>query len=207
MFEIIKSCHKHGALTINDVYIRNTRKGMDCKFCNKEYKFNKRIKDPEKFKEHGRKYRYIELSPEINSRICSGCKKELSKELFSNSDWKLRYCYCKLCRSKANFKSKIKNKNTYEQYKFKAAISSRKSYLKKAWGINLDEFNALVDKQNGLCGICQIKADIFHIDHNHQTGKIRSLLCSNCNRGIGYLKESPVILQSAINYINHHLNN
>lgn len=204
MFDIIKSCKKHGALTIDDVYIRNTTKRIDCKFCNKEYKLKQRLMNPDKFKEHGRKYRYIEISSDINSRICSGCKKELFKDNFTCSDWNLRHPYCKGCRSKANYKSKIRNKDTYEQYRVKAAESSRRSYLKKTWGISLEEFNELRDSQDGLCAICKISTDTFHIDHNHQTGKIRSLLCSNCNRGIGYLKESSIILYAAIEYLNQH---
>lgn len=204
MFDIIKSCKKHGALTINDVYVRNTRKGTDCKFCSKESAKRRRLADPEKFKEHGRKYRHIEVPPNVDSRICSGCKKELYQDNFTHSDWKLRHPYCKACRSAANYKSKIRNKDTYQQYRIKTAESSRRSYLKKTWGITLEEFNELKDSQDSLCAICKINADILHIDHNHQTGKIRSLLCNNCNRGIGHLKESPVILHAAIEYLIHH---
>lgn len=204
MFDIIKSCSKHGALTINDVYIRNMRKGTDCKFCDKEYKLKQRLANPETFKEHGRKYRHIEVPPDVHSRICSGCKKELNQEDFSAYAWNHRHPYCKACRSIANYKSKVRNKDTYEQYRIKAAESSRRSYLKKTWGMSLEEFNELRDSQHGLCAICKINADILHIDHNHKTGKIRSLLCNNCNRGIGHLKESPAILNAAIEYLIQH---
>lgn len=204
MFEIIKICKKHGALTINDVYIRNTRKGIDCKWCSKESAERRRLANPEKFKEHGRKYRYIEIDDVITFRKCSKCKKEQGKELFATYAWKLRHPYCKLCRSISNYKSKIKNKDTYEAYKLKTAEISRRSYLKKKWGMTVEEFNELRNFQQGLCAICKINADILHIDHNHKTGKIRSLLCNNCNRGIGHLKESIEIMLAAINYITLH---
>lgn len=204
MFEIIKTCKTHGALTIKDVYIRNTRKGSDCKWCSMECAERRRLANPEKFKERGRKYRYIETDDSITSRKCSGCQKELSKHLFANYAWKLRHPYCKDCMSIANYKSKIKNKDTSEEYKIKSAQTSRQSYLRKTWGITLEEYDELVKSQSGLCSICKIKPDILHIDHNHDTGKIRSLLCSNCNRGIGHLKESITILESAIAYIRLH---
>lgn len=206
MFKIIKTCKKHGALTINDVYIRNTRKGMDCRFCDKEYKIKQRLKDPEKFKEHGKKYRKIKVDENINLRKCSGCKKELGKNEFANYAWTLRYPYCKRCMSIANYKSKIKNKASLVEYKLKSAQISRKSYLQKTWGITLEQFDKMKKNQNNECAICRIKPKIFHIDHNHHTGKIRSLLCSNCNRGIGYLKESIDILSNAIDYLKYHSN-
>ena len=58
--------------------------------------------------------------------------------------------------------------------------------------------------QNGLCLICKI--DLTHrkvnIDHCHKTGKVRGLLCVNCNLGIGNLREDPCILYSAFRYLN-----
>ena len=44
----------------------------------------------------------------------------------------------------------------------------------------------------------------LHLDHNHNTGKVRELLCSDCNTAIGLLKENPVIIQSVVEYIAKH---
>ena len=199
-------CNNHGALTINDVYIRNSSNRRQCKFCSKESAIKRRLANPDKFKEHGKKYRNIIVPSDALSRICSKCKKDVNKEYFSNCAWKLRHPYCKSCMSIANYKSKIRNKNKSEEHKLKAAEVSRRSYLKKTWGMSLEQFNELNISQNGLCAICKINADILHIDHNHSTGKIRALLCNNCNRGIGHLKESTEILNAAIDYIRDHSN-
>jgi hypothetical protein len=207
MFKIIKTCRIHGCLTINDVYIRNTRKGIDCKFCSKESAQRRKNNDIIKFQQNGLKYRYIEVSELVTSRLCSCCKKETLKDDFTKGAWRLRHPYCRSCMSLATKKSKIKNRDTYEAYKIKTRTASRKSYLKKRWGISLDEFNKMVKFQNGKCAICKINPEILHIDHNHESGKVRSLLCNQCNRGIGYLKESPRIFQAAIKYINYHANN
>ena len=79
--------------------------------------------------------------------------------------------------------------------------------LKAVWGISLDQFNELKNNQGGKCAICMEipKSDKhFHVDHNHITGEIRGLLCSNCNVGFGNFKENEQILRNAINYINNY---
>jgi len=204
MLEIIKTCKTHGALTINDVYIRNTRKGMDCKWCSKECAERRRLANPEKFKEHGRKYRHIEVPEDTIERRCSGCKKIVHKDLFTLHAWKRRHPRCKPCTSISAYKSKIKNQDTYKAYRERASAISRKSYLRRTWNISIEQFNALRDLQEGKCAICKIESKVMHIDHNHATGKIRALLCNNCNRGIGHLKESSSIMLAAIEYLKLH---
>jgi len=82
--------------------------------------------------------------------------------------------------------------------------------LKKAYGITLDQYNNMLSKQDGKCMIClsdnsgfyQNKKKAFAVDHCHTTGKIRGLLCSDCNTGIGLLKENIDLLNNAIKYLN-----
>lgn len=70
-------------------------------------------------------------------------------------------------------------------------------------GITVDEFWNMYDSQNGKCPIClqDIAAEDSAIDHNHETGKIRGILCKSCNRGIGLLKDSADVLESAFKYL------
>jgi hypothetical protein len=66
---------------------------------------------------------------------------------------------------------------------------------------------ALYEAQHGCCAICaQVFADAFsgHIDHNHETGKVRGLLCNNCNTGLGMFGESLTSLAQAITYLEKH---
>lgn len=74
------------------------------------------------------------------------------------------------------------------------------------YGITEDDYNDMFVSQNGKCGICgkhqtEIKAAL-HIDHNHKTGRVRGLLCSSCNFGIGHLQDDIKILRCAILYLN-----
>jgi Recombination endonuclease VII len=78
--------------------------------------------------------------------------------------------------------------------------------LKKRYKIGLKEYNELLVKQENKCAICgTLKAGnrqkYFCVDHNHETGEIRGLLCSTCNRAIGLFKDDKKILEKAIIYL------
>jgi hypothetical protein len=74
--------------------------------------------------------------------------------------------------------------------------------LKCAYGITLQEWNALFEQQGKCCAICKC-GDVtrWHTDHNHSTNKVRGILCSNCNSGIGLFRENATALFSAIEYL------
>lgn len=91
-------------------------------------------------------------------------------------------------------------------------LNIRKSRLRRFYGLTLQDYDGLKSQQDNRCAICGVipdgnaakSYDGFHVDHNHVTGRVRGLLCGNCNTGIGMLKESEVVLQSAIQYLRHH---
>lgn len=75
--------------------------------------------------------------------------------------------------------------------------------LKHKFGITLEDFTNMLTKQNYLCSIGKEKLTVrtANVDHCHKTGKVRGLLCSTCNSGIGMLKDSIPHLKSAITYL------
>lgn len=75
--------------------------------------------------------------------------------------------------------------------------------VRKTYGLSQAEFELLITLQNNLCAICGGKDDgkVLCIDHDHQTGKVRGLLCHNCNVGLGNFKDKPQILEAAIAYL------
>jgi len=96
--------------------------------------------------------------------------------------------------------SKVWRKNNPER---RRAIK-RKYDLKRAYGMTEDQYNFMLQAQNNCCDICKKESSRtkkLHIDHCHKTGKIRGLLCSNCNTTLGLVKESLEILQSIANYL------
>lgn len=80
--------------------------------------------------------------------------------------------------------------------------------LIKLFGITQAQYNEMLLKQNYSCAICHTHVDSFSkdlaVDHCHTTGKVRGLLCSNCNLGIGNFKDDITLLNTAIEYIKSH---
>ncbi len=77
--------------------------------------------------------------------------------------------------------------------------------LKRHYGMTVEMYEDLLAAQNNACAICKAtrgaKRQRLHVDHDHATGRIRGLLCSACNRGIGFFKDSPNLLQTAAAYL------
>lgn len=77
-----------------------------------------------------------------------------------------------------------------------------KSRLHK-YGLESKEYKQLLIEQAGLCKICmRAGGRKLVIDHSHETGKVRGLLCQTCNTALGKFQDNPTILQSAIDYLN-----
>jgi hypothetical protein len=80
----------------------------------------------------------------------------------------------------------------------------------RKFGITLDQFNAAMKAQGGVCAICKRPSKTLHasgkvkdlaVDHDHETGRFRGLLCTSCNNGLGRFKDSPDLLAAAIAYL------
>ena len=86
--------------------------------------------------------------------------------------------------------------------------------LERNFGISLEEYKAMLEAQNNACAIChkangsdRHKGDRtkqLSVDHNHITGALRGLLCNDCNRGIGQLKDDPILLERAAKYLRNY---
>lgn len=83
--------------------------------------------------------------------------------------------------------------------------------LRVSFGITLDDYLKMHKRQGGLCAICKLPEKAKHnhtkkiqrlaVDHCHKTGKVRALLCQDCNRGLGKFFDDPVKLKAALDYV------
>ena len=78
--------------------------------------------------------------------------------------------------------------------------------LKYRYNLTYDEYKDIYNNQKGKCAICGTEKILgtkkgLLVDHDHNTNKIRGLLCTDCNSGIGKLKENIQILQNSITYL------
>lgn len=88
-------------------------------------------------------------------------------------------------------------------------ILDRKNNLYRGFGITPEQYQAILEMQNGVCAICgkpetaKLRGIIKNlaVDHCHTTGKIRGLLCSCCNTAIGLLQDDEEVVSLALNYL------
>lgn len=80
---------------------------------------------------------------------------------------------------------------------------ARDSVLRRLYGISLEGFNKILKTQGGVCAICKGPPTKkgFMVDHDHKTGKVRGILCHHCNAALGALRDSQVIVASALDYL------
>lgn len=99
--------------------------------------------------------------------------------------------YCKPC----------KNNETPEAKK-----RARYYYIRKRYGLTPQQWHAIFNAQAGRCGICfeDLPIDnlkLIHVDHCHESGKVRGILCSSCNTALGHFRDNPGFLDSAKVYL------
>ena len=144
-----------------------------------------------KVSEYSRKYHRTEKGKSANKAYYQKHKEKLQS---SNAEYYQEHREEILSKEKLNYEQSPERK--------RAKLSSA---IKTKHGIDIDEYERLVKKfnseQNGCCKICGRDDVKLVLDHNHETGEHRALLCSQCNAGIGCLKEDPMILLSAYNFI------
>ena len=84
----------------------------------------------------------------------------------------------------------------------------RQYYIRHKYGLEWDRYIEMVDEQSNRCAICGRHREEFKkelvVDHDHETGKVRGLLCYACNNGIGNLQDDPDVVRRAVEYLERH---
>ncbi len=88
--------------------------------------------------------------------------------------------------------------------------ASTDAYYERVYGITLKEYLDMAEKQNFVCALCgkpNFAMGVNHtgclvVDHDHRSGKVRGLLCHNCNRALGLFQDDSDLMQKAVEYLN-----
>lgn len=118
---------------------------------------------------------------------CACCPKKFeTRNIRRGQDGKIR---CQVC---ALFRRKEMN-----------MLNKRQAELWQKYRLTLTGYDILLQKQNSVCAICKLPdyTGRLSVDHNHQTGKVRGLLCNNCNRCLGMLHDDITVLMNAVEYL------
>lgn len=154
---------------------------------------------------------------EVRLFKCSECKIEKPLDCFGKRSRERAIrslsSLCKQCdaHKQAAFRQTDKYKEVLRKRKEKQNKDKsilKKYNLKQNYGISIEDYDALFQKQNGACAICYKKEEKLSdgrsslgIDHCHKTGKIRGILCAHCNNILGRCNDDMEILSSALLYL------
>jgi len=115
--------------------------------------------------------------------------------------------YCKLCSTIISREYRQHNPEKMREYESRPEVVRRKQdwHLRRKYGISIELFDKLFEIQGRCCGICHTTSSGgtggWHTDHDHSTGKIRGILCAQCNLLIGMARENPELLVLIAHYL------
>ena len=108
----------------------------------------------------------------------------------------------------ANREEALRKRAEYRETNAEAVKACKwASYLKSKYGLTVQEWQDMLSEQGGVCAICgEVQENrSLCVDHNHETGDVRGLLCVRCNAGIGNFREKPDLFLNAIAYLERHV--
>jgi hypothetical protein len=156
---------------------------------------------------------------------CIGCKQALARESKERrGQWKKPQDRCSRCRGLRTGRHPSYCTPCTAEYRREAPCSRcggpkvgrqgesrtgycipcfRKNWLMKNYGISTAQFDEILASQGGRCAICGGGGNgkAWHVDHCHETGKVRGVLCAKCNMALGLLGESAARLRAAADYL------
>lgn len=158
---------------------------------------------------------YKRKNSPLTARTCKDCENKDAKERYQANPEKYRESgrtYSR--RYRENNPEKSKESLRVYRLTHPDAIKNRRRrvWLRQGYGITLEEYQRMFAAQGGVCAICaepetstyRGKVRELGVDHCHITGKVRGLLCSQCNVAIGKLRDDPALIRNALAYVLKH---
>jgi hypothetical protein len=137
---------------------------------------------------------------------CWECRKAVNREGYARN--RVKRAASNAARYKAN-----RERYRYRAYQSRWSKENRERVstghwrrgLKSRYGLTVADYERILAEQGGFCAICRRdklgRFKRFHVDHDHATGRVRGLLCPDCNLGLGKFADDPSRLQAALKYL------
>lgn len=212
MYESVR-LEKYGK--VRDYYV------VPCDTCGREFPKRKSFVDPAKHNFCSRKCRdgyseEIHKSLVPGEKICRKCKQSKPFDQFykrkRSKDGLTANCReCTLARYRQPSYKKRMDAYREENKEHLDQKAREARYLRK-YGLTWDDFEQMKEQQGNVCAICREPfvetarngTPKFCVDHDHETGKVRGLLCDLCNNGLGRFRDQIPLLEKAIEYLRAH---
>jgi len=152
----------------------------------------------------------LEAECPVGKFVCRRCLKfkAISQFVFKEG---VRLKACKRCRDAENRQMNRWRREHHEEVRAyerkvwsKYSFRARKKFLKRRYGISIDDYYVMLEAQGGHCATCPTTPQpgrSLAVDHDHRTNRVRGLLCDSCNRALGLVKDDPGILRALENYL------
>ena len=111
------------------------------------------------------------------------------------------YLGLRLDLRKARRDARRKSDNARRRQRWATDADFRDRCRARSHGLSLQDYRAMLERQGKVCGICKTPGKPLCVDHCHATGKVRGLLCRDCNLGLGNYKDNPVFTRAATAYL------
>jgi Recombination endonuclease VII len=99
----------------------------------------------------------------------------------------------------------FKDYDAYRRHRIYSDIRTRRWWLKSQYGLTEDDYNKLLEEQNFSCALCRKHLSTqkrrLCVDHDHETGKVRGLLCARCNGALGKLGDTVTSIKRVLAYV------
>jgi hypothetical protein len=162
-----------------------------CKVCMRAY-HQERLANPEKLKHHREAAKSWNAENPERYKVNTARWRKANPEKVREQQRRWR---------KANpDKTREYDRRKREKDPERARYLRRRSYVKRKYGLTVEEYDAAIAKGCAICG----STHRVHMDHDHSNGKVRAALCENCNRAVGLFADEPDRLRAAAKYLEHH---
>ena len=179
-------------LPLTDFVLNKRRSDGRGTYCRQCFNARSRAHREKLAAEEGRVLRSRREAPK-GYKYCPRCKRTVPVGDFGSnrSARDGRTAYCRPCHTAVGAASKTRLYGSTREY-----------HLRRRYGITGADFDAMVEAQGGTCAVCDGKPE--HVDHDHATGKVRGILCFNCNQALGNARDDIDVLHGLIRYLRRH---
>lgn len=151
------------------------------------------------------KKKYYKMDGETGFFTCNVCNQLKPPHQMKQLSSGYNLGACRDCFNAQQRKRRVEGE--YERYKGRYSEGIKNRKLNQKYGINLEEFNQKLANQLNGCAICKEEfksRDDAKVDHNHETGKVRDLLCLKCNFLVGFSREDEDLIWELLEYLKRH---
>lgn len=144
-------------------------------------------------------YGKLRAAGEIKPRAAQGL------HALTDVDYDAKTGVCSIC-GPTHVYTRVRTRNGYRyptaECPSLGQVRSRKSTLWVKYGVTVEQYESMLAAQDSRCAICRRESDKpLCVDHNHETGAVRGLLCWHCNIALGKLQDDPEVVRAALEYL------